>query len=93
MSEINNGGAPGALVDLPFVADFLGQPLSSVRRWIHHPPVGFPRPIMIGRKIVLRAAELVAWAQGSTAIEKTEITESAHAPIQRPRGRPPKQHR
>lgn len=63
MSELSQRS--GALLDLPQVANYLGQPLNSVRRWIHRPPLGFPTPVLLGRKITFRAAELEAWAMGS----------------------------
>lgn len=56
--------APGALMEIPHVAAYLGQPLHSVRRWIHRPPTGFPNHIRIGRKIVFRTSEVEAWARG-----------------------------
>lgn len=83
-----------ALLDLQLVAEYLGQPLNSVRRWIHHPPAGFPKPVMLGRKITVRAAELEAWASGSLAPGHGTSTAGPDAPVvwQPPRrGRPPKQ--
>lgn len=84
-----------ALLDLPLVAEFLGQPLNSVRRWIHRPPVGFPQPVKLGTKITYRAAELEAWALGSAtaASAPQAVTEPTLVPAPRPRGRPPKQPR
>lgn len=78
-----------ALLDLPLVAEYLGQPLNSVRRWIHHPPEGFPKPVLLGRKITFRASELEAWATGSP-VDAPSTTEP-EVPAQRGRGRPPKQ--
>lgn len=54
-----------ALLDLNELSKVLEQPLSSLRRWIHRPPAGFPAPIRLGRKIVFRYAEVEAWALGS----------------------------
>jgi predicted DNA-binding transcriptional regulator AlpA len=82
-----------ALLDLPHVAEFLGQPLSSVRRWIHRPPTGFPQPVRLGAKITFRTAELEAWALGTvgtTSAQPAHI-EPALSPSPRPRGRPRKQ--
>lgn len=56
---------PGQLLALEDVALYLGQPLNSVRRWIHKAPPGFPRPVMIGRKITYRFSQLEAWATGA----------------------------
>lgn len=84
-----------ALLDLPLMAEFLGQPLSSVRRWIHRPPAGFPRPVRLGAKITFRTAEIEAWARGSVTISQDSLTvlEPHLMPAPRPRGRPPKQAR
>ena len=94
--------APGALMEIPHVAAYLGQPLHSVRRWIHRPPEGFPLHIRIGRKIVFRTAEIEKWALGgksSTESDYTMIQSTERAkrePIlreDRVMGRPPKQPR
>ncbi len=77
----------GALWDLPTLAFFLGQPLNSVRRWIHHPPAGFPKPVEIGRKITFRAAEVRRWAEGTaTSPSEDELTQPSQ--ISKRRGRP-----
>lgn len=83
----------GALWDLPVLAFYLGQPLNSVRRWIHRPPEGFPRPVEIGRKITFRAAEIKRWAEGEAA---SALREDAQPPSEpqaltrrgRPRNQP-----
>lgn len=75
--------APGALMEIPHVAAYLGQPLHSVRRWIHRPPEGFPLHIRIGRKIVFRTAEIEKWALGgepSTESDHTQIPGTERAP-------------
>lgn len=84
-----------ALLDLPLMAEFLGQPLSSVRRWIHRPPAGFPRPVRLGAKITFRTAEIEAWALGSATTSQVSraVLEPDLVPAPRPRGRPPKQAR
>lgn len=80
----------GALWDLPTLAFFLGQPLNSVRRWIHYPPAGFPKPVEIGRKITYRAAEVRRWAEGTaTPPGADELTRPSQ--LSKPRGRPRKQ--
>jgi hypothetical protein len=63
--------APGQLLDLAQVAEYLGQPVGSVRRWIHNPPEGFPPIVRIGAKITVRAHQLVAWAMGETPVALT----------------------
>jgi predicted DNA-binding transcriptional regulator AlpA len=84
-----------ALLDLPLMAEFLGQPLSSVRRWIHRPPAGFPQPVRLGAKITFRRAEIEAWAFGSVTNSQASraVSEPDQVPAPRPRGRPPKQAR
>ena len=57
---------PGQLIDLEGVAQYLGQPLGSVRRWIHHPPEGFPQVVRLGTKIVVRFSQLERWATEPT---------------------------
>lgn len=88
----------GALWDIPTTADFLGEPPNSVRRWIHHPPEGFPKFLKIGRKIVFRSAELRRWSDsreaeaesGSASNQPTALPEpeSSKKPRGRPRARP-----
>ena len=80
-----------ALLDLPLVAEFLGQPLNSVRRWIHRPPEGFPRPVRLGAKITYRTSEIEAWALGGTAMSAQAAPTVVPLPVPRQRGRPPKQ--
>jgi hypothetical protein len=65
---------PGQLLDLEAVANYLGQPLGSVRRWIHKPPEGFPPVLRIGSKIVVRWSQLERWATG-TDLENNETLE------------------
>jgi hypothetical protein len=90
-----------ALLDLVAVSEFLGQPLSSVRRWIHRPPEGFPPVLLIGKKICIRAAQLEQWARGEVSFNReaslpgpfTEVKATAAAselPGKRRRGRPRK---
>lgn len=84
----------GALWDIPTVALFLGEPLNSVRRWIHHPPQGFPGFLKIGRKIVFRAVEIRRWSDvrdfkrenESDTTPQPEASESR--PTAKSRGRP-----
>ena len=93
--------APGALMEIPHVAAYLGQPLHSVRRWIHRPPTGFPNHIRIGRKIVFRTSEVEAWARGGPEYSgdpgrsDAKTASSASVGVASPRllGRPPKQPR
>ncbi|ROZ74932.1 hypothetical protein EEB15_16240 [Ramlibacter sp. WS9] len=82
----------GALVDLRYVAGFLGQPLDSVRRWIHQPPPGFPPVVRIGVKITIRKRQLESWASGEffaapVVVEEVEVAPASKA---RRRGRPRK---
>jgi len=82
----------GALVDLRYVAGYLGQPLESVRRWIHQPPPGFPPVVRIGIKITIRKSQLESWASGevsapSVFVEKVQVEPQNQA---RRRGRPRK---
>lgn len=80
-----------ALLDLPELAAYLGQPVNSVRRWIHRPPSGFPKPVMIGRKITYRAAEIELWALGSAAPQVLlPAVPNPSEPPKRGPGRPPK---
>jgi len=65
---------PGQLIDLEGVAQYLGQPLGSVRRWIHHPPEGFPQVVRLGTKIVVRFSQLERWATEPTMAEES-VTE------------------
>lgn len=80
-----------ALLDLQLVASFLGQPLNSVRRWIHRPPEGFPKAVRLGTKITFRKAELVKWANGDAQMSEpafvplVQLSESPHVGR---RGRP-----
>ena len=72
------------------LADYLGQPLNSVRRWIHKPPPGFPPTVLIGRKITYRAAEIERWAIGSAApVPAQAKPEQTAALARRGPGRPP----
>ena len=87
--EMNTEQA-GALVDLRYVAGFLGQPLDSVRRWIHQPPPGFPPVVRIGIKITIRKRQLEMWARGEMfaapiAAEEVRVAPASQA---RRRGRP-----
>ena len=93
---------PGALMEIPHVAAYLGQPLHSVRRWIHRPPEGFPTHIRIGRKIVFRTAEIEKWALGGEPkINRDQLSRFGAEIImrepnpseRRTLGRPPKQPR
>lgn len=68
-----------ALLDLEDVSIFLGQPISSVRRWIHKPPAGFPPLVFLGRKICIKAAQLEAWANGEFDFVPVEIPEEIHS--------------
>jgi hypothetical protein len=82
----------GALVDLRYVAGYLGQPLESVRRWIHQPPPGFPPVVRIGIKITIRKSQLESWASGEVfaapvVVEKVQVEPQNQA---RRRGRPRK---
>lgn len=94
MQYSNNSQRP-ALLNLQQVADFLGQPVGAVRRWIHKPPVGFPGLVRIGAKITVRTAELEAWAAGGfpsvQAAPPITIHPPPRDPAARPRGRPRKQ--
>lgn len=82
----------GALVDLRYVAGYLGQPLESVRRWIHQPPPGFPPVVRIGVKITIRKRQLELWAGGEVFAAPVAAEEVRGAPAGQPRkpGRPRK---
>lgn len=82
----------GALVDLRYVAGYLGQPLESVRRWIHQPPRGFPPVVRIGVKITIRKRQLESWASGEVFAAPVVVEEAQVAPPSpsRRRGRPRK---
>lgn len=67
---------PGQLIDLEGVAQYLGQPLGSVRRWIHHPPEGFPQVVRLGTKIVVRWSQLERWATEPSIAEESDMEES-----------------
>ena len=67
---------PGQLLDLKAVANYLGQPLGSVRRWIHKPPEGFPPVLRIGSKIVVRWSQLERWATEPSIAEESDMEES-----------------
>ena len=90
--EMNTEQA-GALVDLRYVAGFLGQPLESVRRWIHKAPPGFPPVVRIGVKIVVRKRQLELWASGEHVFAGPGADEEVQVvpaiPVPR-RGRPRK---
>jgi hypothetical protein len=62
----------GQLLNLEQVAEFIGQPLNSVRRWVHSPPDGFPQIVWLGKKITIRFSELEAWAMGSRSAKPTQ---------------------
>ncbi len=82
----------GALVDLRYVAGYLGQPLESVRRWIHQPPPGFPPVVRIGIKITIRKRQLESWASGEVFAAPVVVEEVKVAPASQARrpGRPRK---
>jgi hypothetical protein len=71
VSKTTSPFAAGQLLDLAQVADYLGQPVGSVRRWVHNAPEGFPPIVRIGAKITVRAHQLVAWAMGEAPAELT----------------------
>ncbi len=75
------------LLNLGQVAVILGQPLSSVRRWIHHPPAGFPPRIRIGRKILVRSNQLEAWARGEAVVDAFPVVQSSAPGVVKTRGR------
>jgi hypothetical protein len=77
----------GALVDLRYVAGYLGQPLDSVRRWIHQPPPGFPPVVRIGIKITIRKRQLESWASGEVSAAPVDGEEMQVAPPTQARGR------
>lgn len=77
----------GALVDLRYVAGYLGQPLESVRRWIHQPPPGFPPVVRIGVKITIRKRQLESWASGEEFATPVVGGEDQIASPSRSRGR------
>lgn len=82
----------GALVDLRYVAGYLGQPLESVRRWIHRPPPGFPPVVRFGKKITIRKCQLESWASGEVSAPSVVVEEVQVEPQNqvRRRGRPRK---
>jgi predicted DNA-binding transcriptional regulator AlpA len=76
------------LLDMHALGDYLGLPWRSLERQLKNPPLGFPLPVRLGRRIFWSRDQVDAWLRGVSGTDLPLGSQTARGP-----GRPRKQPR